>query len=77
MPPNDGKLDPVGMLRIDLSEVARFDISPTTGTAYIATRVRDTAMSALYEVNLNTGATAQLGVFDRLDQIGSLAIPAR
>ncbi|MFN0105115.1 MAG: DUF4394 domain-containing protein [Bryobacteraceae bacterium] len=76
-PPNDGKLNFVGMLNIDMSEVAGFDISPLTGMAFVAARVRGSAMAALYEVNLTTGATMQLGIFDRLDQIGGLAIPGR
>jgi hypothetical protein len=76
-PPNDGKLNRVGMMNIDMSEVAGFDISPQSGMAYIAARVRGSAMAALYEVNLTTGVTMQLGVFDRLDQIGGLAIPPR
>lgn len=76
-PPNDGKLNPVGMMNIDMSEVAGFDISPRTGVAYIATRVRGSAMAAFYEVNLNTGMSIQLGVFDGFDQIGGLAIPSR
>lgn len=76
-PPNDGKLVCVGMMNIDMSEVAGFDISPRTGNAFVATRVRGQAAAALYEVNLNTGMTMQLGVFDRLDQIGGLAIPTR
>jgi len=77
VPPNDGKLNRVGMMNIDMSEVAGFDISPRTGMAFVAARVRGSAMAALYEVNLNTGAAMQLGVFDRLDQIGGLAIPPR
>lgn len=76
-PPNDGKLNRVGMLNADISEVAGFDISPRTGIAYVAARVRGSATSALYEVNLMTGATMQLGVFDRLDQIGGIALPVR
>lgn len=76
-PPNDGKLVRVGMMKIDMSEVAGFDISPRTGTAYVATRVRGQNASGLYEVNLNTGATMQLGMFERLDQVGGIAIPVR
>lgn len=76
-PPNDGKLGRVGMMNIDMSEVAGFDISPRTGAAFIATRVRGQAAAALYEVNLTTGMTMQLGIFDRLDQIGGLAIAPR
>jgi hypothetical protein len=65
------------MMNIDMSEVAGFDISPRTGAAFIATRVRGQAAAALYEVNLITGMTMQLGIFDRLDQIGGLAIAPR
>jgi hypothetical protein len=39
--------------------------------------VRGQAAAALYEVNLITGMTMQLGIFDRLDQIGGLAIAPR
>jgi hypothetical protein len=77
IPPNDGKLNEVGMMNIDLSEVAGFDISPRTGIAYVAARVRGSAMAALYEINLNTGVAVQLGAFDRLDQVGGLALPVR
>lgn len=76
-PPNDGKLNPVGMMNIDMSEVSGFDISPRSGIGYIAARVRGSAMAALWEVNLTTGVTMQLGTFDRLDQIGGLALPTR
>jgi hypothetical protein len=76
-PPNDGKLVRVGMMNIDMSEVAGFDISPRSGVAFVAARVRGSAASALYEVNLATGMTMQLGIFDKLDQIGGLAIPVR
>ncbi|MBL8238821.1 MAG: DUF4394 domain-containing protein [Bryobacterales bacterium] len=76
-PPNDGKLNPVGMMNIDMSEVAGFDISPRSGVAFVVARVRGSAMAALWEVNLSTGATMQLGTFDRLDQVGALAIPGR
>lgn len=76
-PPNDGKLVRVGMMGVDMSEVAGFDISPKTGAAYVAARVRGQAASALFEVNLTTGMTIQLGTFDHLDQIGGFAIPTR
>jgi len=77
VPPNDGKLVRVGMMGIDMSEVAGFDISPRTGIAYVAARVRGSAASAFYEINLTNGMSMQLGTFDRLDQIGGLAIPGR
>jgi hypothetical protein len=77
VPPNDGRLNMVGMLNIDMSEVAGFDISPRTGIAYIAARVRGVAASVFYEVELATGTARLLGLFDRADQIGGLAIPGR
>jgi len=77
IPPNDGKLNMVGMMQIDMSEVAGFDISPRTGIAYVAARVRGTASSVFYEVDLATGTARLLGLFDRADQIGGLAIPGR
>lgn len=76
-PPNDGKLNMVGMMQIDMSEVAGFDISPRTGIAYLAARVRGSAASVLYEVELSNGVSRLLGLFDRSDQIGGLAIPGR
>jgi len=77
IPPNDGKLNMVGMMQIDMSEVAGFDISPRTGIGYVAARVRGTASSVFYEVELATGTARLLGLFDRADQIGGLAIPGR
>ncbi|MBM3756970.1 MAG: DUF4394 domain-containing protein [Acidobacteria bacterium] len=77
IPPNDGKLNMVGMMQIDMSEVAGFDLSPRTGIAYVAARIRGTASSVFYEVELTTGTARLLGLFDRADQIGGLAIPGR
>ena len=77
VPPNDGKQNVVGMMNIDMSELAGFDISPTTGIGFIATRVRGSNASALYQVNLMTAATMLLGVFDRADQVSGIALPAR
>ncbi|MBM3786057.1 MAG: DUF4394 domain-containing protein [Acidobacteria bacterium] len=77
IPPNDGRLNMVGMLQADLSEVAGFDISPRTNIGYVAARVRGVASSVLYEVELPTGLARIVGLFDRHDQIGGLAIPGR
>lgn len=77
IPPNDGVLNPVGMMETDMSEVSGFDISPVSGMAYLAARVRGQAVSAFYEVDLTTGRTRQMGTFETLDQIGGLAIPGR
>lgn len=77
IPPNDGRQNRVGMLNIDLSDLAGFDISPTTGMAYVAARVRGANASVLYQVNLMNASALLLGIFDRADQISGLALPNR
>ena len=77
VPPNDGKQNVVGMMNIDMSELAGFDISPTTGMAFVATRVRGSNASALYQVNLVNATVIILGVFDQADQVSGIALPAR
>lgn len=54
-PPNNGTLNTVGALGV--GGVISFDIAGQTGTAYAATN------SALYQVNLTTGAASSLGSF--------------
>lgn len=77
VPPNDGKVNMVGMMQADISEVAGFDISPRANLGYMAGRVRGTAASGLWEVELATGLARLIGLFDRHDQVGGLAIPGR
>lgn len=48
--PNSGQLTEVGPLGVDLTNAMRFDISPTSGTAYVS------HFFALYTANLATGA---------------------
>ncbi len=62
-PPNDGVLTAVGALGVDSSDVAGFDISGATGTAYAALTDGDTSKSWLYTVDLGTGATTLVGPF--------------
>lgn len=54
-PPNNGTLNTVGALGVD--GVISFDIDGQTGAAFAATN------SALYQVNLATGAASALGSF--------------
>ena len=54
-PPNNGTLNTVGPLGV--RGVVSFDIDGTSGTAYAATS------SALYRVNLSTGAATAIGGF--------------
>ncbi len=65
------------MLNIDISDLAGFDISPTSGMAYIASRVRGTNASVLYQVNLMNATSLLLGIFDKSDQVSGLALPNR
>ncbi|MGI4808355.1 MAG: DUF4394 domain-containing protein, partial [Janthinobacterium lividum] len=54
-PPNNGTLNTVG--RLGVNSIVSFDIDGRTGTAYAATN------SALYQVNLTTGAASSIGTF--------------
>lgn len=76
-PPNDGVLNPVGMLNIDTSDLVGFDISPSSGMAYLVTRVRGTAASVIYQINLTTAAASLNGLIEGLDQISGFAISTR
>ncbi|HTV03521.1 MAG TPA: DUF4394 domain-containing protein [Luteitalea sp.] len=58
-PPNNGTLVPVGALGVDISAAAGFDISATTGVAYVADVVG--GQSRLYTVNLTSGAATAAG----------------
>jgi hypothetical protein len=57
--PNDGMVETVGALGIDVDQVAGFDIS-RLGVAYTAMRVG--AETALYTIDLTTGAATKTGV---------------
>lgn len=75
-PPNDGVLNVVGMLNVDMSDLTAFDISPTTGMAFLATRVRGSNASVIYMVNLTTASVLLTGIVEGNDQISGLALPA-
>jgi len=77
IPPNDGTLNDVGVMNIDLADVAGFDISPRTGIAYVVARARSVVASGIYQVDLATGASSQIGWIEGNDQISGIAIPTR
>lgn len=64
-PPNAGTLNTIGALGVDVSDVAGFDISGSTGIAYAGLIVKDgnkkRLRTTLVTVNLATGATTSLG----------------
>ena len=78
-PPNDGKLNVVGSLvGLDLTMLAGFDISPTSGRGYVAARLANAAKCMLYEVHLGTGDYNPLGEIGIFEQVSGLAIePAK
>ncbi len=75
VPPNDGKLNRVGMLNVDMSDLGGFDISPRTGTAFLACRLRGANASALFRVDLSNAAVTFMGYIGAFDQISGIAIP--
>jgi hypothetical protein len=60
-PPNNGTLEDVGPLGVDLSPDAAFDIAPSDGTAYAAGRIAGEQTDKLFTVNLGTGAATPVG----------------
>jgi DNA-binding beta-propeller fold protein YncE len=78
-PPNDGRLNIVGMLvGLEPSMLAGFDISPVTGRGYVAARLTNSAKTMVYEIHLPTGDYNPMGELSIFEQISGLAIePAR
>jgi hypothetical protein len=59
---NAGTLATVGPLGIDVSALAGFDISGSTGIAYAVMTPAGASQSSFYSINLVTGAATSLGV---------------
>lgn len=78
VPPNDGRLNLVGSLvNLDLSQVAGFDISGSSGRAFAAVRLANSNKSMFYEIHLPTGDYNPLGTISIFEQISGLAIAPR
>ncbi|MEO5616566.1 MAG: DUF4394 domain-containing protein, partial [Candidatus Eisenbacteria bacterium] len=60
-PPNNGTLNTVGPLGVNVSSVNGFDISGVSGVAFAAFDIGG-AQSSLYVINLSTGAASLQGV---------------
>ena len=58
-PPNNGTLNTIGPLGVNPGVRNGFDISPTTGVPFAA--LRNAGPSALYRIDLGTGAATPLG----------------
>ena len=60
-PPNDGVLNTIGKLGVDVSEVAGFDIAPDGNRAFAALTMAGGAGSELYSIDLTSGAATKVG----------------
>ena len=69
--PNDGMVETVGGLGVDVDQVSGFDIS-RLGTAYTAMRVG--AETALYTIDLATGAATKVGVIGYPTGLTSISV---
>jgi hypothetical protein len=81
-PPNDGKLNTVGSLSLKFNELAGFDIAPS-GIAYAVLKVigkdqpkRTCGNSALYTINLASGAATRIGSVGTPAPLRGIATPA-
>ncbi len=74
-PPNDGVLTVRFQVRMaDVSEVTGFDISATSGKAFLATRETANARVQLYELDLANGAATLTGTVGMLDQVSAISV---
>jgi hypothetical protein len=72
-PPNDGVLNTIGKLGVDVSEIAGFDIAPDGNRAFAAlSRAGDTGTD-LYSIDLNSGAATRVGPIGTGQPIRGLA----
>jgi hypothetical protein len=60
-PPNNGTLNLVGSVGVGFGDLAGFDISGASGTAFASFASAAAALTSLYTVNLATGAGTLLG----------------
>lgn len=73
-PPNNGTLNTVGSLGINVSGDTAFDISQAGSTALLVTRMGMEAASKLYQVNLATGTATFLGPVGAAAPLRAMAI---
>lgn len=80
-PPNNGRLNTVGALGAGADDLAGFDITlvGSSNVAYLATgsTAKGAQRNRLYQVDLTTGATTNLGRIGHGETITGLAIPTQ
>ena len=75
-PPNNGTLNTVGSLGVNITAEAGFDIASSNNTALAAFQVSGSTTSALYTVDLTTGSAAVLGPIGGGAVVRDIAIAA-
>ena len=71
---NAGELGTVGSLGIDIVDIAEFDISGATGTAYLVGIENGNTGSSLYTVDLATGQATLVGLLGNGLTIAGIAV---
>lgn len=75
VPPNAGTLNTIGALGLDASSVLGFDISGLSGIGYLVLQAAGAPVSALYTINLGTGAASLVGAVGTQFALRDLAAP--
>jgi hypothetical protein len=73
-PPNNGTLNPVGSLGIDVGPAVGFDIATGTGTAYMTGYLPAAVNPTLFTLNLATGAATGVGVITTTDTLVGISV---
>jgi hypothetical protein len=72
-PPNDGVLNTIGRLGVDVTEAAGFDIQADGNRAFAALTTAGGSASELYSIDLNGGAATRVGPIGSGLQVRGLA----
>ena len=72
-PPNDGTLNTIGKLGMDVADVAGFDIAPDGNQAFAALNMAGGSSTDLYSINLTSGAATRVGPIGSGQAIRGLA----
>jgi hypothetical protein len=72
-PPNDGVLNTIGKLGVDVTDVAGFDVAPDGNRAYAALNRAGGSSTDLYWIDLATGTASRVGPIGSGQPIRGLA----
>jgi hypothetical protein len=74
-PPNNGTLNTVGSLGVDINGIVGFDYTEADHAAYAVFNRTGAAASEIYRIDLTTGAASLLGAVNSAEIISDIAIP--